>query len=436
MLVSVITPAHKPDWLVEVWNSLLAQSYQNFEWVVLANGNRTRAVSLAAQSICKDDSRLHLLQSNKVHGVGALKRKAFHAAEGELLVELDYDDILTPDALQKLVNAAESGPESSFLYSDDVTCKFDWSQPDNGAYVFHGSGWKNYEWSHNGRSFMVNRCFPVTPCSLSSILYAPDHVRAWTRSAYEASGGHNPEMAVADDHDLIVRTYLAGAEFIHIPEPLYFHRFDSHNTSAQRVQEILTASTRTRDMFFDALVKEWCRREELPAYDLGGALNCPEGMIPIDRNLEPGKEGICADVLDGLPMIPDNSVGMFRACDFLEHIPIGSVIPVLNMLYRKLVPGGYLITITPSVCDDEGLCGVGAYQDPDHRSFWHARSWLYYTDRTMSKFAPTFEGRFQVIRNFVGYASKLHRDNHLPYVWADLVALKDGMKHIPGSPKI
>ena len=67
--------------------------------------------------------------------------------------------------------------------------------------------------------------------TLSHIVSAPNHVRAWRTSAYHAVGGHNPALPVADDYELIVRTCLAVG-FAHIPKVLYLQHIDPN--SAQR----------------------------------------------------------------------------------------------------------------------------------------------------------------------------------------------------------
>ena len=64
---------------------------------------------------------------------------------------------------------------------------------------------------------------------------------------------------------------------------------------------------------------------------------------------------------------------MVRAYDFLEHIPIGKVVPVMNEIYRVLKPGGIFESSTPSTD------GRGAFQDPTHTSFWNRNSWFYYS---------------------------------------------------------
>lgn len=97
-----------------------------------------------------------------------------------------------------------------------------------------------------------------------------------------------------------------------------------------------------------------------------------DGFINIDNRLEMNPDLLC-DVTKGLPY-EDETIDIVRADDFLEHIPIGSVIPVMNEIWRVLKPRGIFESLTPSTD------GRGAFQDPTHVSFWNRNSWDYYSN--------------------------------------------------------
>lgn len=106
--------------------------------------------------------------------------------------------------------------------------------------------------------------------------------------------------------------------------------------------------------------------------NLGCGYHKLEGFTNIDNRAEVKPDQVC-DVIEGLPYA-DNSIDMIRADDFLEHIPIGKTVQVVEEIYRVLKPGGIFESSTPSTD------GRGAFQDPTHISFWNRNSWLYYSD--------------------------------------------------------
>jgi len=445
MLVSVFTPSHNPEWLADCWACLLEQTYKEWEWIIVANGDNTDTVVLSVELLCGDDPRVRVIRSTETK-IGALKRLACEQALGDLFLEYDHDDLLTHDCLEAVVEAARGAPKAAFIWSDDVSCDFSGQSKRYSA----DWGWRQTQWTYKGKEYWINEHHPITARSMCEILYTPDHVRVWTREAYRLVGGHNKEMPYGDDHELMVRTYLKGVPFIHIARPLYFHRQDGKSTCQVKVNEIQQISRQNRDKYLYDLVKEWCRREKLPMYDLGGAHGCPLGYIPIDINpavkQHPG--GICCDVLPNVDNedvrglsglyahLKPNSVGCFRAFDFLEHIPGPQIPKLMNMLYDLLVPGGWLLTMTPAVCDDNGRAGRGAYQDPTHVSFWSSNNFWYYTKKDQAKYVPEITCRFQAARLANLYPSKFHHTHLIPYVLADLMALKDGNAYAPGPKEI
>jgi len=90
--------------------------------------------------------------------------------------------------------------------------------------------------------------------------------------------------------------------------------------------------------------------------------------IDIDRSVKPD---LVHDLQRSIPY-PDEFVDHVRAYDFLEHIPIGKTIHVVDEIWRVLKVGGTFEHFTPSTD------GRGAFQDPTHQSFWNINSWLYF----------------------------------------------------------
>jgi SAM-dependent methyltransferase len=418
MHISVITPTHDVTWLGDAWASLQAQTHDDWDWLLLPNGGATIPTAIATSH------RVRVLPEDwtTTGNVGGLKRQLCNLASGSVIVELDHDDILTPNCLAEIAAAIADPFQPAFVYSDFVQF---W--PDHRSHVFGAAqGWEEYPFEHAGRSYMATRAFEPTASSLRQIYWSPNHVRAWTKAAYALVGGHDPELPVCDDHDLICRMYLAQVPFHYISKALYLYRDRADNPEAQNSFRSFHGDGtlekihhRNQNRYTWKLAHEWCRRAKLAMYDLGGRIGCPEGYKSVDLL---DADVIC-DVARGLPFESD-SVGIFRAADFLEHIPRERVVFVMNELWRCLAPGGWIISRTPSTG------GKGAFCDPTHASFWNDLSFRYYTDRRYAAYVPEISCRFEAARVWECYPSDWHKRNELKYVYADLVALK-GQRH-PG----
>src|SRR3954454_13980940 len=103
MVLSVFTPSHNPRYLDECLRSLQAQTFQDWEWVVLLNGKAT------SWSPAQPDPRVKVTKAPPgVKGVGAAKKAACEIATGDILVELDHDDTITPSCLVAILDAMVS----------------------------------------------------------------------------------------------------------------------------------------------------------------------------------------------------------------------------------------------------------------------------------------------------------------------------------------
>lgn len=208
-LISIFTTAFKTGAKIAVpYASLLAQTYTNWEWVIYddsPDGHDDTWHGL--QALAGADGRVRVLRSNRNDGfIGSSKAQACAQARGELLVEVDHDDELTPDCLALLAEAHARHPDAGFIYSETVE-PFENSNKtvDYGIHSAFGSS-APYKLLMNG-AWMTAHTNPIpNHRSLRHIVGVPNHVRAWTRAAYQAVGGHTRGLPVADDYDLILRT--------------------------------------------------------------------------------------------------------------------------------------------------------------------------------------------------------------------------------------
>lgn len=238
--VSVITPTFNtpPEVLARTWASLKNQTHTDWEWVVWDDSTDDRVWNQLYGMASDERYRINAHRSHTHSGViGAVKRRGFMVAEGDILVELDHDDQLTPDALQRIVAEFDRTPFLNFTFSD-------WCEifPDGSSGVYPDSWGLGY-----GCKYWVERLgvwglsIPtINDDTVQHIVGVPNHVRAWDANFYRAIGGHNPLLDVCDDYELILRTYAKGT-WSHIPEVLYFqHRGNTTQTRKNsRIQQLV-----------------------------------------------------------------------------------------------------------------------------------------------------------------------------------------------------
>lgn len=230
-MISVITPIYEtdPDVLARTWASLKAQTWTDWEWVVWDDSHTDRAWN-QVYGFCSDERyKIRMFKSHTHSGsIGQVKRWAGMVSEGRIIVELDHDDELTPDAIAEIYNAFRD-KNIGFVYSNwceinpqGESCRY----PDGWAFGY-GSDYYDEE-----QGVWVMRSPELNATTMSHIVSAPNHVRAWRASVYRELNGHDPYYKVADDYEFMVRTVL-HTETKHIDKLLYKQHI-SPNT-AQRV---------------------------------------------------------------------------------------------------------------------------------------------------------------------------------------------------------
>lgn len=407
-MISVYTPSHDPKYLDDCLASLQAQTYTDCEWVVLLNHG-------AEWEPKEPNPRIRVIHNDEVDGVGAAKQAAVALCEGDILVELDHDDLLASTALERVAEAFERSPDAGLVYSQCAQVTGDLER-DNTMYDLT-YGWEYLEAEVDGRVVQYPITMAPTPHNVCYIWFAPNHLRAFSRVAYDKSGGYDPERKVLDDQDLMCRLYQIG-DFHLVDECLYLQRAHGDNTQAdgQTNAKIQAETVTLYDGYIEVCALAWARREGLLALDLGSYEARRPGYLGVDKRRGDGVDVVC-ELPKRLPF-GDSSIGIIRAMDFLEHIE--DKIALINELYRVLAPNGLLLSMTPS------SDGRGAYQDPTHIAFYNQNSFWYYTDQAYQRYVPEITARFQASRLITAYPSEWHQANNIPYVTANLIALKDG----------
>jgi glycosyltransferase involved in cell wall biosynthesis len=234
--ISVITPTYNTPKhvLARTWASLKAQTFTDWEWIVY-DDSTDPGVARQLYGYQSDERHKLTVWSGLLHSgiIGQVKRVGFMSATGDILVELDHDDELTPDALAEIAAAFEN-PQIGFAFSD-------WCEilPDGQSGVYPdgwGLGYGYKYWTGDVWALSIPL---INEESLSHIVAVPNHVRAWRASTYRELGGHNQDLSIADDYELIIRTALY-TRWHHIPKMLYRQHIGKHTAQRQRNAEIQT----------------------------------------------------------------------------------------------------------------------------------------------------------------------------------------------------
>lgn len=245
-LVSYFTPIYNTgDKLWNTYRSLLEQTYEDWEWVMVNDSSDGGKTLKIAEEIARRDSRVRVYDFREKTGgiIGESKYRAACLTRGFLLAELDHDDLLTDNCTQDLINATKAFPDAGFFFNDSVEVNENWESLTYGDGFAFGYG-KYRKETYRGYEWDVAITQNLNPKTIRHIVGVPNHVRAWRRDTYFAIGGHNRDLAVADDYELIVRTFL-HTRICKIPKIGYI-QFIYNNHTGQNTHDLSRADIQRR----------------------------------------------------------------------------------------------------------------------------------------------------------------------------------------------
>jgi GT2 family glycosyltransferase len=234
-LVSVFTPTYcTGERLRRPFQSLLNQTYTNWEWVVYDDSPDVETFN-RLRFLAKAESRLRIFRGDGNFGViGEVKRRVCGLARGSILVELDHDDELTEHCLSDIVEAFQKFPDAGFAYTD---CAEAFEDGEPAVYPEGwGFGFGSYRIEqYRERPYYVTNYPSINAKTMRHIVGVPNHVRAWRKDAYERIGGYASEVHVADDYEILIRTFLR-TRMVHIQRFGYIQYLQRDGGNTQRVR--------------------------------------------------------------------------------------------------------------------------------------------------------------------------------------------------------
>lgn len=186
--ISVVIPTYNCErYLAQAIDSVLAQTYRDFEVIVVDDGSTDRT----DQVLQSYGSQIRALrQSNQ--GVAAARNQGMMIAQGEWIAFLDADDIFFPDKLAAQIAHAEAHPHLGLVHSG-------WQRvEENGVLIKRVEPW--HQVPHLNLETWL-RWKPVLP---SAMLFRRD----WLQK----SGGFDPRFPPAEDTELVLRLAVMGCE--------------------------------------------------------------------------------------------------------------------------------------------------------------------------------------------------------------------------------
>ena len=195
-LVSIIVPCYnRAEYLGETLDSVLAQTYQQWECIVINDGSTDNSEQVAQEFCIKDDRFIYIAQENQ--GVIAAKNNAIKESHGEYILPLDDDDIIEPTFLEKAI-AIMLDQKMKI-----VACRVDYFGDRQGE-------------------MSLSDDLTITTLMDTNLFV---NTSLYRRSDYDRTGGYNSNMRGGfEDWDFWLSVLEEGGKAYRIPEILFHYR--------------------------------------------------------------------------------------------------------------------------------------------------------------------------------------------------------------------
>jgi len=207
--ISIVVPVYDPyeGHLRAMFESVLAQTYSDWELCIADGGSRDERVRSILNSYASNDIRIKIRYLDSNEGIAGNSNAAISLAKGEYIAFLDHDDVLAPFALYEIVSAINRNQKIDVVYSDE----------DNIV-------------GEKGRRSEPHFKPDWSPDTLRSYNYI-GHLLVIKRTLLEDIGGLRAGYDGSQDYDLVLRATERSQRIEHIPKVLYHWRLHPESTS-------------------------------------------------------------------------------------------------------------------------------------------------------------------------------------------------------------
>jgi glycosyltransferase involved in cell wall biosynthesis len=204
----IITCYREGELILDAVNSVLNQSQIPLEILIVNDASSDRDTIAVCQKL-EPNPLIQVIWRTKNGGPSVAREDGFRAAQGEILVPLDADDLLPANAIALIAKAFQDNPNAGFVYGNYMKK----SQADvEGVEINPGD--ISLQSMLRAKSFSLStnwRLIGTTPLK---------------RSLWQSINGYDPEFGVDDLHDVEfwIRAIASGCNYVYIPEVIYIWR--------------------------------------------------------------------------------------------------------------------------------------------------------------------------------------------------------------------
>ncbi|MBD7910216.1 glycosyltransferase family 2 protein [Clostridium cibarium] len=208
-LISILIPTYKTPkhLLIETIDSVLKQSYRNWELCIADGASELEYINQMLDSYAEKDDRIKVKYLDENKGIAGNTQECYYMATGDYIGLFDHDDLLEPNALFEIVKAVNEDKTIDFIYTDEDKIN------EKSDYRFD---------PHFKQDYAVD--------TFRSYNYIC-HFSVFRKDLMDKISGFRDGFNGSQDYDIILRATEQAKNIHHIPKILYSWRVHSGSTA-------------------------------------------------------------------------------------------------------------------------------------------------------------------------------------------------------------
>jgi glycosyltransferase involved in cell wall biosynthesis len=252
-LVSILIPAYNAgEWIAYTLQSAVAQTWPRKEIIVVDDGSTDRTAEIARGFASKNVR----VVSTSNQGLSAAVNNAYRICQGDYIQELDADDVLPPDKIERQLSALRQCDSDRVLLSSSM------------AYFYYRP--------HRARFLETPLCQDLSPVEwllkkMGEGLHMQNATWLVSRQLAEAAGPWDEQLNYDQDGEYFTRVLLRSEGTRFVPGTGVFYRLTgssrlSHIGNSDKKKESLLQSMKLHMQYLQSLEKSDRVRKACLAY--------------------------------------------------------------------------------------------------------------------------------------------------------------------------
>ncbi len=223
-IISVVMPVYNGEkYLHETVDSILHQSFSNFEFIIVNDGSTDQSLEIL-ENYAVQDKRIQIINREN-YGVSVSRNEAIMQARGEYIAHIDADDVALLHRLERQLQWFEKT-------GADVCGS--WIE------VFDGISSSVWRFRENDTAIKFSLLF--------SNAFAQSAVMV--RAIVAKENLYDEHMQYSEDYALWTRLAMTGYKMTNVPEVLLRYRLHTNQVSQEKWNALVDSGQRVREEYF------------------------------------------------------------------------------------------------------------------------------------------------------------------------------------------